>query len=256
MVSGIIYRVISPSGKKYYGYTSNPLKIRMGQHKKDSKRNKSVFYDSIKKYGFEKFRWEIIESHNAINKKELSKILSEREISWINKDKTHLREYGYNMTLGGDGVLGYRYSEDRKKEYKIKFKGDKNPMYAHFHSDESIQKNRDSNIGRKDTPETIEKKRISHIGKKHKESSKEKIGNAHRGKKYSKKTRDKIRKARTGVSYGPHSEETKRKIGDAHRGKKHPRVKCPYCNKEVTPSTLSRWHNKNCKDYNLTLNNL
>ena len=40
-------------------------------------------------------------------------------------------------------------------------------------------------------------------------------------------------------------ESTKKKISEARQNTK--KIKCIYCNKEVSPSNWSRWHNDNCK---------
>lgn len=117
MVNGIIYCAISPSNKKYYGYSSLNLEIRKQRHKYKFLKNKiSRFYTAIKKYGWDNFKWDIIENHIAENKKELKDILCEREKYWIAKDKTTSKEFGYNMTDGGDGTLGFTMSEKQRLE--------------------------------------------------------------------------------------------------------------------------------------------
>jgi hypothetical protein len=257
MFSGIIYCATSPSKKKYYGYTSAGLDGRKCGHKKDVTAGvKNVFYDAIRKYGWESFEWIIIEEYNTSSKEELKEILCEREAYWISKNKTYLREYGYNMTLGGEGILGYKYTDKQKENLSIRMSGKNNPMYGKKHTIESIEKNRNSNIGKKHTEET--KKKMSEVrkGKNHTQESKQKIGDKHRNKIVSKETREKLSKYRTGRTFSPHSEETKKKMSEAQKGRKQPRIRCPYCNKSVTPSTLARWHNENCKNYNLILNRL
>lgn len=163
MISGVIYCAISPSNNKYYGYAFNFQK-RMINHKTSAKKGvKRIFYNAIKKYGFENFKWNIIETYNKETKQELINILSEREIYWIAKDKTFLREYGYNMTLGGDGWRG-NHTEETKQ--KISLHNAKYMLGKHW-SLEIIEKNRQSNKKGKQTPEFIEKRRLASIGKKH-----------------------------------------------------------------------------------------
>ena len=159
MLNGIIYCAISPSNKKYYGYTLN-LNERKRWHYRDAfKRNKSQYFcRALRKYGFENFIWNIIETYQQENKIELHDILCEREIFWIEKDKTYIPEYGYNMTKGGDGCswcnkgkkitqehkdkLKIPCSEERKTKIKLARKIlEKNPEYK--------QKQRDSRLGEK-----------------------------------------------------------------------------------------------------------
>jgi len=113
-MTGIIYCAISPSNKKYYGYTIN-LTGRKYKHHRDAfvKHKNQYFHNALRKYGFENFEWKVIETHAAETKLELRNILCEREIYWIEKDKTYLPEFGYNMTKGGDGVLGYKFSKEQ-----------------------------------------------------------------------------------------------------------------------------------------------
>jgi group I intron endonuclease len=103
-MTGVIYCVTSPSGKKYYGFTFNFNKRRT-RHIRDAQNNKfdSHFHRSIRKYGSENLIWTIVETINSELKNELMEELYEREKYWIKKDKTYLRKYGYNMTLGGTG---------------------------------------------------------------------------------------------------------------------------------------------------------
>lgn len=114
MLEGIIYCAISPSTKKYYGYTLNLSGRKRRYIKALKKGDKTRFYDALRKYGIENFSWNIIEYHYRENKQDIHNILCEREIYWIEKDKTYLPEFGYNMTHGGDGRLGSIMSEETK----------------------------------------------------------------------------------------------------------------------------------------------
>ena len=66
---GIIYRYISPSGKSYVGKTIYTQKERAG---KDGSRYVEcpAFYNAIKKYGWENFKYEVIENCPNENLKE------------------------------------------------------------------------------------------------------------------------------------------------------------------------------------------
>jgi len=180
---GIIYCAISPSGKKYYGKTVQSLERRINNHKNSYKKRITYFYTAIKKYGIENFKWIIIEEIMDPNKIKLRKDLNERERYYIQKDQTHIKEHGYNMTLGGDGGAKF---------------------------------------GRKLSEETKEKIRNSLIGKKHSEDRKKRMREGslgvsrNKGRKLSDETKEKISKGKKGKKL---SEETKKRMSESKRGK-------------------------------------
>lgn len=105
-----VYKHTSPHGKVYIGVTSeiNPNKRWGGGS--GYKYNKH-FYSSIKKFGWDNFKHEILFS--GISKDEAIK----KEVELISCYKSHLKEYGYNRDLGG-----YLPSNEtlRKKSEKMK----------------------------------------------------------------------------------------------------------------------------------------
>ncbi len=48
-----IYEITGPTGKRYVGYTGQPVQVRFDQHLRRARKRKTPhpFYDSIKKYG-------------------------------------------------------------------------------------------------------------------------------------------------------------------------------------------------------------
>jgi group I intron endonuclease len=200
-----------------YGYiyiTTNKFngKRYIGQHKHknwDSKYIGSGKYlkRAIKKYGLENFTcfplaW-------AWNKNELNKL----EIDYIAHYKPE-----YNLTKGGDGFTGnhreeskqkmkdsWRYekhfSEKTKKKLSEKTKGENNPMYGKHHSKESIEKNRQSNLGHKQSDEIIRKKVESRKGYKHSEETKKKIGKKNKGHKHSEESKKKMSEFSRGIKW-------------------------------------------------------
>lgn len=209
MIEGIIYCAISPSNKKYYGFSLN-FEGRKSSHYKNAFKEKriSLFYNAIRKYGFENFQWNIIEEHQVDNKDVLKKLLSEREIYWIEKDKTYLKEYGYNMTMGGNGGSP---TEEVKKRISKKLKGIKR-------SEEFIEKQRQSHKGSR----TGEKCNfISYIkenrkGKSLKEEMINMYGEDEGLKRYNQWTEN-MRNAKLGSKL---SEKHKENIGKSMKGRK------------------------------------
>lgn len=99
------YRIVSPSGKKYYGITGD-YAARMEQHRKASKRKNSPLYAAVRKYTWEGMRKELL-CEGALP------VIKQLEMSAIAVDNT-LHPGGYNLTKGGDGILGYKHSADTK----------------------------------------------------------------------------------------------------------------------------------------------
>ena len=107
-----------------YGYiykTTNLLnnKIYIGQHKSnifDESYHGSGKYlwNSINKHGIENFKTELIKE--CFNKEELDFY----EIYYIDYYNSRDKSIGYNITLGGYGIRGYKFSEEDKKKIGIK----------------------------------------------------------------------------------------------------------------------------------------
>lgn len=102
----IIYKHTSPNGKIYIGLTNKSLEKRW---KLGYKHNK-YFTDAINKYGSENFKHEII--YSGLTHIEAEK----KEIETIALFRSNEREYGYNLTSGGGGRLGYKHTEASKRK--------------------------------------------------------------------------------------------------------------------------------------------
>ncbi len=118
---GYIYLIENiQNRKKYIGKTSdeNPEKYIKNHFSnalknKDLKENKKGkrFYNAIRKYGVQNFKWKILGEIYGLTYKELNDNLNVAEIACIyhfrtfGADGIHKDEiYGYNMTIGGDGI--------------------------------------------------------------------------------------------------------------------------------------------------------
>lgn len=179
---GIVYCFESPSKKKYVGITINP-DLRYKEHERHSKRLNTLFYRAIRKYGFENFSYEILEEVNRPTKEELWVALTTLEKEYIKKLDTYNPENGYNCTLGGDGVVGHKFTKEQlekiSRALKGKMVGSKNPMYGKVGTFK----------GKKHTEET--KKRLSeiHSGKTLTEEHKRKIGESGKGKLHTEESK-------------------------------------------------------------------
>lgn len=99
----------------------------------------------------------------------------------------------------------------------------KNFRGAEFISSETRRKISLANTGQRRTEETKEKIRNSQLGKKESREAVEKRKLSNAGQTHSQETREKIRLLKLGRKRGPPSEETRRKISLANKGKKRPR---------------------------------
>lgn len=123
---GVIYCLISPSGKKYIGQTRRPLEKRLREHSKMIT-GCVILNESIKKYGFENFKTEIlIEVNNAE--------LNDYEVKFIEEHNT-VYPNGYNIRSGGS-VNSKHCPESCERMRKNKL-GDKNPNFGKPRSDET-----------------------------------------------------------------------------------------------------------------------
>lgn len=129
----IIYKATNLINNKIYiGQTIRTLNARKSDHfyRAFKANSEQVFHKALRKYGKENFKWEIIDTADAIE------ALDEKEIYWIWFYNSYVNandSNGYNMTLGGEATFGYKRPEESTKKIteKVKnngsLKGSKNP---------------------------------------------------------------------------------------------------------------------------------
>lgn len=144
-----VYKHTTPNGKVYIGITSRKPEYRWNDGK--GYKNNKHFDNAIKKYGWDNIKHEIL--YDGLEETQ-AKLM---EISLIHYYKSNDPEYGYNITAGGDGLLGYKLSEEAKKKISISNSTRKI-------SDESKEKNRKAHLGKKHTQESINKMKEKHKG--------------------------------------------------------------------------------------------
>ncbi len=99
------------NNKVYVGITSRNVNVRWGKNGYNYNQQ-HYFWNAIQKYGWDEFEHEIIAEHLTEQEaKNFERVL-------IEKLKSNSREYGYNLTRGGDGVLGYKHTEETKNLLK------------------------------------------------------------------------------------------------------------------------------------------
>ena len=248
-----IYKITNNLNNKIYiGYKSKTVEESESYYGSGT-----VIKAAIKKYGKDNFTKTILE-RDIVD----FDFLKERERHYIKLYDSY--NNGYNLTKGGDGIIGYKLTEEHKQKLIKSVKG--KPL-----SKEHKQKLSESLQGKIISEETKEAIRKALTGRPRPEETKRKISEGNIGKIRSEETRRKIGAFQKGRTRSPHSEETKRKIGAANaisllgktRGphsKEHgeaiskslnnkPIIKCPHCDVQGNNSNgaMTRYHFDNCK---------
>lgn len=120
IIIGIYSITNTINGKKYIGHSTN-IKQRWNYHKtylKNNEHDNQHLQDDYNKFGASAFEYELVEEC------EESK-LDEREVYWISVYDS--KNNGYNMTIGGKGLLNP--TDDVKEKISNGLKGERNGMY-------------------------------------------------------------------------------------------------------------------------------
>lgn len=175
-----VYKITSPSGRVYIGITSNLIK-RFSVYKSNAVSRQTLIFNSIRKYGYENHKVEIMDTFTGDND-----YANGKEIFWIrgymsNKNK-YPEQNGLNLTDGGDGTTGYKATA------------------------EVIEKNRKRRIGKKHSELTKKKMSEARVGIK--------MNFTHFTPEFKKKLSEKARQYK-------HTDEARKKIGEASKGNKY-----------------------------------
>jgi group I intron endonuclease len=190
---GILYKLTFSSGKAYIGVTRRRLSARMQDHRKRAGRTrkdeKFAIYEAWRKYGEP-----VVEILAVVENEDLAAA----EIRAIELFRT-LSPNGYNLTLGGDGVrTGRKVSEETKEKLRI------------------------ANLGKKQSLETRKRRSEALTGRICSEDTRRKIGEKNRinslGKSPSAHTRKLLSEASKGRTHSV-SEEARARMSAAKKGK-------------------------------------
>lgn len=172
MSTGYIYRITNTlTGDFYIGKTITSVNKRWTRHKHDAMKKNSHhhFHRAIRKYGVESFLVEVLETSPAST-------ISEREIHWIAELKP-----AYNMTMGGDGLLGWKHTEESRRRMSIAQTNRETLPLSQEHREaisRALKGNpnaREWKVGRKHSSETRKKMSVAHRGKPKSDAHKEKL---------------------------------------------------------------------------------
>lgn len=204
MKNYIVYKHTCPNEKVYIGITCD----RDHRWKYGSGYGRQLFYRAIQKYGWDNIKHEIL--FTGLTREEAC----QKEIELIAQYKSNQCEFGYNRTAGGEGFLGCE------------------PWNKGGHIYE----------------ETKDKLRAINIGKKHSKAAREKMSKSHlgnqnaKGYKFTAEQRAHLSAAQSGEKNGfygkKHSEKTREKMRNNHANFKrgnHPQAKKVIC---LTTNTI------------------
>jgi group I intron endonuclease len=146
-VSGVYCIENIENGKRYIGKGNN-IRRRLAEHKKDLRKNNHKndhLQKSWNKYGETHFIFYILEYCSCEE-------TSQWEKYWIKELKTfgYRGDFGYNLTEGGEGSVGYKHSEEIKRkmsENHYDCSGKNGSFYNKHHSEETKKIISEKHIG-------------------------------------------------------------------------------------------------------------
>ena len=108
-----VYMIIFPNNKRYIGISNN-IRRRMNEHNVDFRNNLPI-ESAIQKYG-KINNFILLEEIGAENRQ----LMREREKYWIAKYHSNNKEFGYNVSEGGDGAdIGSKNPQAKFTEEQI-----------------------------------------------------------------------------------------------------------------------------------------
>lgn len=166
----IIYLIRLLGMAKYVGYTSQGIETRWKKHCCNAK-NGGVGYAlhrAIRKYGKDAFTIEVLYQSS-----DLDHTLNVKENEFIVEHKTHSSHGGYNMTLGGEGIVGRVPSEETLRKLSEAGKGK-------VASEETRRKISLANIGKVFSEEHRRKISVARMGRVVPEETRRKMSESHK----------------------------------------------------------------------------
>jgi group I intron endonuclease len=186
---GFIYLVTNTiNGKQYVGQTINFV-VRKKKHEKNAVGGSMLaFHCAIRKYGTFSFLWEILCSKKLPSISEEKEWMDHWEKHYIAKLNT-IAPNGYNLTVGGEGVLGLVFSDESRRKMSVSaVKRCLSPSWK--------AKSGASRRKLWEDPEFREKTTRAHIGKHLSQQAKDKVSKANKGKIVKPETGEKISQAK------------------------------------------------------------
>lgn len=142
--------------KCYIGKTNN-ISRRKSRHKRNAFIDKLTlpFYNALRKYGEDSFEFSILDTFH------LEDIIFDLEKFYISAYKSNNRDYGYNITFGGEGSSGTKHNNNQKRSNKLK-KGELNGN-SKLNNVTAISAYHDYKSGQYKIKDLSDKYNVSHI---------------------------------------------------------------------------------------------
>ena len=206
-----VYQIVNRLESKPYVGCILKLGKTIEQRFKEHCRGHGALYltAAIKKYGKENFTIELLDGGNTPEQS------LELEKYWIKRLSSRAPN-GYNLTDGGDWVLGFVFSSESRQRMSRARIGEKNNFYGKHHNAETLARIGESSKNRQQTEETRRKKSEALKGQHRSTEICKKISDSQRGKHHSIETRAKMSESKRGKKF---SESHCQKIGNALRGR-------------------------------------
>lgn len=151
------------SGKSYVGFTTQNLETRRQKHLNAAKhsQSKSVFHKAIRKYGGEAFEWKILfkTANVQLAKNTLEPLAIKRHDTKVPN--------GFNLTSGGDGVVGHAMPMEARERISKSLTGKKRAPFTDEHKrnlSRALRGRVAPNKGTKASLETRKKLSLAHMG--------------------------------------------------------------------------------------------
>jgi len=274
-----IYKLISPSGKCYVGYTKHNIETRFKQHVtyykrwvRDKERKKSTkLYYAFDTYHPDTWIKEVIYQTDSYD----DAMLKENE--YINQYNSI--EEGYNTIPGGFGGKGKKLSDEHRRNISLgrkKYYETDRGKEDLKNKSQFLKENNPSKKGREGWNKGLKCEKISEAlkGRKHTEEQKikrgiltkkmwedgifdnrpkpskehiQKMANSQKGKKQTEYQKQRVKEANTGKIL---SKETRDKISAKNKNRILEKKTCPHCGFVGGGGSMKRWHFDNCKDRN------
>lgn len=184
MYKGYIYSIKNIlNNKQYIGQTIH-LKKRIVQHFSNAKNmsNTSPLYNSIRKNKKDNFKVKVLEEIKCDLQEDLWKRLNETEKYYIKKYNSV--KNGYNLTEGGEGIKGYKYTIEHRQKISKHFKNlwKKGICKKHTPWNKGIKLKDNQKNMNQDKKFLFKGKNNPFYNKKHTKNSKDKISMSRRNK--------------------------------------------------------------------------
>ena len=114
-----VYRHTAPNGKTYIGITKRPPNERWRRGL--GYQSNLIFFRAINKYGWDNIKHEIL--MDGLTREEAKAA----EVRLIAEHRSTEREFGYNITAGGNTGVSRPHTQEEKEKARANWMGEKNP---------------------------------------------------------------------------------------------------------------------------------